>query len=185
MSTNRGAVSRDKYNDIRKQLIEMTRAKEDILAKWKEDSNEKSERLASIMREAEMLAEKVRSTRHYHGRNKVTSKEFNRYEHANSKVIAKYVRENIFPHLKFLHKSWSKFLPKDTMSFYYKIESEVGLDVPEDVDPESFWVDSTVPLFNKKICETRSNANTGHKNQYKGKVVRNKCVLLEYWCVLS
>ena len=175
MNTNRGSVQRDKYNEVRSEVLKLTQEKAEIMDRWREDSAEKSEQLASARKEVERLAEKVKSSRSYHGRNKMTTKEFNRYEHANSEMIAKYTREQVFPHLKFLHKSWSAYLPLDPRSFYCKINVEVGLDAPPDVDPEIFWNESTVPLMNKKICETRSNVNTGHKNQYKGKVVPAEC----------
>ena len=163
-------MPRDKYNEIRNQVLKLTQEKEEIMERWRDDSRAKSEEIATARKEVERLAEKVRSSRTYHGRNKMMATEFNRYEHANSEMIAKYTREQIFPHLKFLHRSWSAYLPEDKRSFYCKIKVEVGLDAPADVDLESFWNGSTVPLFNKKLCETRSNVNTGVKNQYLGKV---------------
>jgi len=72
--------------------------------------------------------------------------------------------KDVFRVKKFLHHSWSYWLPLDKRSFCAKILSQ--LDMPEDMEPEWSWHKKIVPLINSKLCDIRSEATKGIQKAY-------------------
>ena len=89
------------------------------------------------------------------GRNKMNIKGMDSFMTSNKNVVTQYYYFTVFPHLKWLHPSWCKWLPDNESSFCYKLLQE--LDVPQDCDDELYWHQDIVPLINKSIIDKRSN----------------------------
>ncbi len=85
---------------------------------------------------------------------------FDGYDHVNSEIISKFCKKQLFPHHKFVHKSWKDYNLTNKGSLYSKIHQEI--DLPDYVrqNPskgEYFWMNKMVPMINKKYWEIRAN----------------------------
>ena len=93
------------------------------------------------------LQGQVMSGEVYQGRNSLRASQFDSYDHANLEIIGRFCKTKLFPHHKFLHSSWSKYIPGDKTSLYYKCREEI--DLPSIEDEEFYWRNKTVPFINK------------------------------------
>ncbi len=110
----------------------------------------------------------------HRGCNTVSWGGFDKYDHANSEIVSNSCKKQLFPHFKFLHKSWKEYNPTDKGSLYSKINQEI--DLPDHVrqnpsEREYFWMNKTVPMINKKYCKIRANITAKITEQYLGKCV--------------
>jgi hypothetical protein len=102
----------------------------------------------------------------HRGRNTLQTKKFDSYAHTNQHVISQFCKNKLFPHQKFLHRSWKIYSKKDKTSLSYKCKEEI--DVPVNEDGEFYWANKIVPMINKKYCEIRANVNSVIKLEYFG-----------------
>ena len=107
----------------------------------------------------------------HRGCNTVSWGRFDKYDHANSKIISNFCKKQLFPNYKFLHESWKEYKPTDKGSLYYKICLEIDLPNYVKQNPserEYFWMSKTVPLINKKYCKIQANITAKIKERYLG-----------------
>ena len=111
------------------------------------------------------LTEALDSKQTHFGRNQRKKSTFDGYDLANNEPIRKFCRK-LFSHHKFLHPSWSYFLPNDPSSLYNKI---IGmLDPPQNEPPQLAWKKRFVPSINTALCDLRSETNKVARSQYLG-----------------
>ena len=154
------------------QVIAHLRNQNDVLLKslqreqllrQQQEENLREVRLAHA-RQITLLDEQVQEASRSHGSNTIKKSNFNSYDHASNDNLKNFIRFQVMPHHKFLHKSWTRFAPNDPHSFYYKTMPE--FEVPEDCVPSTYWRDKQVPQLNKKITDWRSNVNKCTKPAY-------------------
>ncbi len=87
----------------------------------------------------------------HRGQNSIKKSEYDQNDHANSDIIANFCKKWVFPHHKFLHKSWKTYAPANKTSLYYKCWDEINIPRQVEADPaktEYFWLNKTVPMIN-------------------------------------
>ncbi len=94
----------------------------------------------------------------HRGQNTLQTSDFDSYDHSNQDIIARFCKNKLFSHHKFLHPSWKDYSPIDKNSLCYKCNEEIG--VPATEDGEFFLINKTVPMINKKYCKIRANINS-------------------------
>jgi hypothetical protein len=107
----------------------------------------------------------------HRGRDSIKKSEYDQNDHANSDIIANFCKKKVFPHHKFLHKSWKTYDPANKTSLYYKCCEEIDIPRQVEADPaemEYFWLIKTVPMINKKYCKIRANFNAAARGEYFG-----------------
>ncbi len=72
----------------------------------------------------------------HQGRNTLRTSDFDSYDHSNQDIIARFCKNKLFSHHKFLHPLWKDYSPSDTNSLCYKCNEEI--DVPGTEDSEFF-----------------------------------------------
>jgi hypothetical protein len=105
------------------------------------------------------------------GRNKMNSKlSFDRYQHSNGDIVSSFCKNRMFPQYKFLEPSYVIFSLENPRSLCHKINKiiERPPSITSEIEEEFYWMNYTVPMFNKKYCELRSNFNTEVKKKYIG-----------------
>jgi hypothetical protein len=102
----------------------------------------------------------------HRGRNSLKASQNDSYDHANLEIIGRFCKTKLSPHHKFLHSSWSKNIPGNKTSLYYKCREEI--DLPSIEDEEFYWRNKTVPFINKKYSEICTNINSNIKGEYIG-----------------
>ena len=153
-------VLADKYNRTRSELKSMRATRDELVQAQKAWELERQELLDRVSKTEDELSRK----KIYRGRNKTKVSNFDSDEHASNKVITKFIRQQIFPNVKFLHPSWTDYAPEVETSFFYRLHEE--LTFPGELGEECFWWNKVVPIVNKKICETRSNISQACRNGY-------------------
>ncbi len=102
----------------------------------------------------------------HQGGNMLQTSDFDSYDHSNQDIIARFCKNKLFPHQKFLHPSWKVYSASDKNSLSYKCNKEIDIAVTE--DGEFYWMNKTVPMINKKYCKIRANINSSIKVEYFG-----------------
>ena len=105
------------------------------------------------------------------GCNTVSWDGFDKHDHANSEILSNFCKKQLFPHYKFLYKSWKEYNPMNKGSLYSNIYQEI--DLPDHVrqNPSEryyFWMNKMVPMISKKYCEIRANITDKIKKKYLG-----------------
>jgi hypothetical protein len=94
----------------------------------------------------------------HRGRNTLQTSYFDSYDHSNQDIIARFFKNKLFSHHKFLHPSRKDYSPSDKNSLCYKCNEEI--DIPVTEDSEFFLINKTMPMINKKYCKIRANINS-------------------------
>jgi hypothetical protein len=102
----------------------------------------------------------------HQGRYTLWTSDFDLHEHSNQDIIARFCKNKLFSHHKFLHPSWKDYSPSDKNSLSYKCNKEIDVLVTE--DSEFFWINKMVPMINKNYCKIRANINSSIKGEYFG-----------------
>ncbi len=116
----------------------------------------------------------------HRGWNSIKKSKYDQNNHASSNIIANFCKKRVFPHHKFLHKSWKTYAPANKTSLYYKCCDEIDIRRQVEADPakmEYFWLNKTVPMINKKYCKIRSNFNAVAGGEYFGRFDTNFLML--------
>jgi hypothetical protein len=61
----------------------------------------------------------------HQGQNTVRTCDFDLYDHSNQDIIARFYKNKIFSHHKFLHPLWKDYSPSDKNSLCYKCNKEI------------------------------------------------------------
>ena len=102
----------------------------------------------------------------HRGRNTLRTSDYDLYDHLNQDIIARFCKNKLFPHQKFLHPLWKVYSASNKNSLSYKCNKEI--DIPVTEDGEFYWMNKTVPMINKKYCKIRANFNSSIKVEYFG-----------------
>jgi hypothetical protein len=102
----------------------------------------------------------------HQGRNTLRTCDFDLYDHSNQDIIARFCKNKLLSHHKFLHPLWKDYSPSDKNSLCYKCNEEI--DVPVTEDGEFILINKTVPMINKKYCKIRANIYSNIKGEYFG-----------------
>ena len=129
---------------------------------------ERDAQVSALCRQLNSLKKALHAHSVSRGRNSLDKKSMNSFMIENKLVITEFYNFQVFPHLKWLHPSWSKWMPTNEKSFCHKLIQE--LDSPEDGDDELYWHQDVVPLINKCIIDKRSNAYMGVKEAFVGEI---------------
>jgi hypothetical protein len=116
----------------------------------------------------------------HRGWNSIKNSKYNQKDHANSDIIASFCKKRVFPHHKFLHKSWKTYALANKTSLYYKCCDEIIIPRQVEADlakMEYFWLNKTVPMINKKYCKIRANFNAAARGDYFGRYDTNFLML--------
>ena len=114
----------------------------------------------------------------HRGWNSIKKSKYDQNNHANSDIIANFCKKRVFPHHKFLHKSWKTYAPANKTSLYYKCCDEIDIPRQVEADPAKkgyFWLNKTVPMIKKKYCKIHANFNAAARDEYFGAF--NTCFL--------
>jgi hypothetical protein len=84
----------------------------------------------------------------HRGRNTLRTSDYDSYDHLNQDIIARFCKNKLFPHQKFLHPSWKVYSARDKNSLSNKCNKEI--DIPVIEDGEFYWMNKTVPMIYKK-----------------------------------
>ena len=179
------------YESIREQLKQVREEKEKCkkrlgkykqrLARVKELSSEQEEQAARnkaeweekelrYQRKLKVMAKDMERRKKCRGRNQLKTQDRDSYDNANRVIIKNYLRYQIIPHHKFLHKSMRKWTPDDKFSYSGRLAPQ--LCFPDDVVVEIFYDDKIVPESNKCAIEWRSNVSKDFGKVYKGEWIR-------------
>jgi hypothetical protein len=116
----------------------------------------------------------------HRGQNSIKKSKYNQNDHANSDIIANFCKKRVFPHHKFLYKSWKTYAPANKTSLYYKCCDEINIPRQVEADPaemEYFWLNKTVPMINKKYYKICANFNAAARGEYFGRFDTNFLML--------
>ena len=98
------------------------------------------------------------------GKNKVRKKDaMTMTDRLNATQINVYLKQNLFPHVKFLPPKWMRYSEKER-SLCGRIMALVR--VPTLVDKKTYWANILCPMINEKWCAVRANIKEGIRNQY-------------------
>lgn len=120
----------------------------------------------AAMTKAGKLEYQLASHKTYKGRNKIKTKDFDGYDRLNNEALITWIKWTVFPYHKFLDESWSEFDITNPLGFTLRLLKEV--DIPEDVITRDAFDNSVVPLFNRGLCQKRSNTNSGVRKMCLG-----------------
>ena len=148
------------------ELKKMIRARELKIANLQGENERLKGELNECLKRMRKLQRQLLNGDVHRGRNTLQTKEFDSYDHSNQDIISQFCKNKLFPHQKFLHRSWKIYSERDKTSLSYKCKEEI--DVPVHEDGEFYWTNKIVPMINKKYCEIRSNINAGIKLEYFG-----------------
>lgn len=127
---------------------------------------EQHERADKMLEVAKKLRAELEAGKTHFGRNQMKKSDRDAFDHVNVNNIMEFMKD-MFRIKKFLHHSWSYWLPLDKRSFCAKILDQ--LDMPTDMEPEWFWHKKIVPLINSKMCDIRSEATKAIQKAYLSK----------------
>lgn len=153
-------MSADRWNVIKQEIVTLRKTNGELVKNEKKLRAER-DKLEVRLRKTE---ETLKKRKVYRGRNMMRVSLFDEDDHACNKVIAGFIRNEVFPKTKFLHSSWSQYNPENTKSFFSRLSGK--LSFPPNLDRSIFWQDKIVPLVNKKICETRANISGSVRQGY-------------------
>jgi hypothetical protein len=144
--------------------------KHKIEAECKQMANQRKklqDQVDSCCQQIEKLQHQLLNRDVHRGRNTVSWGRFNKYDHAYNEIISNFCKKQLFPHYKFLHKSWKGYNTMDKGSHYSKIHQEIDLTNYVRQNPseqEYFWMNKMVPMINKKYCTIRANITVKLRN---------------------
>ncbi len=102
----------------------------------------------------------------HRGRNTLRTSDFDLYDHSNQDIIARFLKNKLFPHQKILHPSWKVYSASNKNSLSYKCNEEI--DIPVTEEGEFYWMNKTVLMINNKYYKIRANINSSIKGEYFG-----------------
>ena len=83
----------------------------------------------------------------------------------NSSQINEYLKQNLFPHVKFLPPKWMRYSDKEK-TLCARIMTIVT--TPTGSIPTTYWDNALCPMINEKWCAVRANVKEGFRIQYLG-----------------
>ena len=117
--------------------------------------------------ELERVAEGMRTNNSglkYGGKNKVRKKDsLTMTDRLNATQINEYLKQKLFPYIKFLPNKWMKYSDKDR-SLCARIMALVT--VPIISDNQLYWKNILCPMINEKWCAVRANIKECIRIQY-------------------
>jgi hypothetical protein len=148
------------------QLKEMIRARDFRIANLQSKNDKLKGDVAECQAKMRKLQQQLMNGDVHQGRNTLRTSDYDSYDHLNQGIIARFCKNKLFPHQKFLHPLWKVYSASDKNSLSYKCNEEI--DIPVTEDGEFYWMNKTVPTINKKYCEIRANINSSIKGEYFG-----------------
>jgi hypothetical protein len=135
-------------------------------------NKKKQDQVGCCCQQIKKLQHQLQNRDVHRGCNTVSWDGFDKYDHANSEIISNICKEQLYPHYKFLHKSWKEYNSTNKGGLYSKIHQEI--DLPDYVrqnqsEQDFFWMNKMLPMINKMYCEIRANGTAKIKEQYLGK----------------
>ena len=98
------------------------------------------------------------------GKNKIRKKDaMTMTDRLNATQINVYLKQNLFPHVKFLPTKWMRYSEKDR-TLCARIMALVK--VPTMVDKKTYWANILCPMINEKWCAVRANIKECIRIQY-------------------
>ncbi len=68
----------------------------------------------------------------HRGQNTLRTSDFDSYDDSNQDITARFCKNKLFSHHKFLHLLWKDYSPIDKNSLCYKCNKEIDVPVTED-----------------------------------------------------
>ena len=126
-----------------------------------------NENLRNRIIELEQAAEGMRTNiagLKFGGKNKVRKKDsLTMTDRLNATQINEYLKQKLFPYIKFLPNKWMKYSDKDR-SLCARIMALVT--VPIISDNQLYWTNILCPMINEKWCAVRANIKECIRIQY-------------------
>jgi hypothetical protein len=148
----------DFINDTQKRMI---RARDMRITQLQSKNDKLKGEIEECRAKMRKLQQQLMNADVHRGRNTLRTSDFDSYDHSNQDIIARFCKNKLFPHQKFLHPYCKVYSTSDKNSLSYKCNKEI--DIPVTEDGEFLFINKTVPMINKKYCKIRANINSSIK----------------------
>ena len=120
------------------QLKKMIRARDFRIANLQSKNDKLKGDIEECRAKMWKLQQQLMNVDVHRGRNTLRTSDYDLYDHLNQDIIARFFKNKLFPHQKFLHPLWKVYSASNKNSLSYKCNEEI--DIPVTEDSEFYWM---------------------------------------------
>jgi hypothetical protein len=113
-------------------LMRMVRARDERITELQKECGMLKGAIEGCCTKLRKLQQQLMNGGVHQGRNTLRICDFDLYDHSNQDIIARFCKNILFSHHKFLHPSWKDYSPSDKNSLCYKCNDKIDVPVTED-----------------------------------------------------